>query len=100
MTVVPKRQANLRIKKYHACPVDNAMEALEISRALDAVGASYEQDRKCLHEWPGPAALKVHFLKQLELRYSRDRDWLMQRLFELHQRASMLPIPDRLRGTH
>jgi hypothetical protein len=100
MTVVLKRQASLRIKKYHACPVDNAMEALEISRALDAVDTSYEQDRQCLREWPGPAALKEHFLRQLQLRYSRDRDWLMQRLVEPHQRSSMLPVPDRLHGTH
>lgn len=92
MTIAPTRQTHFRVRRYDVDPARNVAEALEISRALDAVEASYEQDRQSLTEWPGPEALKQHFLKELACRYTRDRDWLTQRLVEIHQRTFMRPV--------
>jgi hypothetical protein len=76
--------------------------ALEIQRALAVLAdieTRFELDRESLAKWAGPEALRSRFVKMLEIRRAQERDPLVQRLAELHQRTTMLSMFDKSRPT-
>ena len=68
---------------------DIAEQIDETLAVLAIVGAGFEHDRETLLEWSGPELIKQRFLHQLEARHVRERDWLVQRLAELHKQLDM-----------
>lgn len=68
------------------CQIDDALAILA------TVEANFESHRQCLLDWSGPEAVKRRFITQLDRRQARQRDWLVQKLVELHHRKAMLPL--------
>jgi hypothetical protein len=66
--------------------------------ALSEVEACYESDRECLKGWSGPDAIRVRFIEQLDARHAEEREPLVQRLADLHQRITTASMFQRLRG--
>jgi hypothetical protein len=54
--------------------------------ALADVEARFEADRECLAGWMGPEAVRQKLTAHLEATHAREREPLVQRLAELHQR--------------
>lgn len=73
-------------------PADTDDLAPEIRRVLAALAEmeiQYQSSRESLGEWYGAEAVRKRLLDILEARYMREREPLVQRLAELHQRIAM-----------
>ncbi|MEZ0168592.1 hypothetical protein [Microvirga sp. TS319] len=71
---------------------DIARQIDDVLAILAAIEASFETNRQCLLDWAGPEVLKLRFLKQLDVRQTRQREWLVQKLVELHHCKTMVPL--------
>jgi hypothetical protein len=81
-------------------PVCGALttEMQRVLAALSEVEACYESDRECLKGWSGPDAIRERFIEQLDARHAEEREPLVQRLADLHQRITTASMFQRLRG--
>ena len=81
---------------------DRSALTAEIQRvlaALSEVEACYESDQECLKGWSGPEAIKVRLVEHLDAHHAKEREPLVQRLADLHQRITMASIIQSLRGS-
>ena len=73
-------------------------EVQRVLTALSEVEGCYESDRECLQGWSGPEAIRVRFIEQLDARYARAREPLVQRLADLHQQITTEAMLQSLRS--
>ena len=73
-------------------------EVQRVLAVLSEVEARYESDRECLKGWPGPDAIRVRFVEQLEAHHAQEREPLVQRLAELHQQITTAAMFQSLRS--
>ena len=59
---------------------------------LSDIEARFESDRESLDSWSGPEAIRKRLLDLLDARHKREREPLVQRLAELHQRMTFAQI--------
>jgi hypothetical protein len=67
--------------------------------ALADVEDRFEADRECLAGWMGPEAVRQKLTAHLDARHAREREPLVQRLAELHQRRMASTMVRRIRST-
>jgi hypothetical protein len=78
-------------------PGDLTPEMQRTLATLADVEHRFEADRECLAGWVGPEAVRQKLTTRLEASHARQREPLVQRLAELHQRQMMLTMARRIR---
>ena len=86
MLCVPASEVVVRLRGTDS---DLAPDIRNALTALEEVELRYEADRECLQGWSGSEAARARLLNLLEVRHQREREPVVQRLAELHQRSTM-----------
>jgi len=78
---------------------DLTPEMQRILVTLADVEDRFEADRECLAGWVGPEAVRRKLTASLEASHARQREPLVQRLAEIHQRQMASMMAHRIRVT-
>jgi hypothetical protein len=88
-------EARVEIDLSGLCP-----EIQTALAALSDIEARYDSDREGLNGWSGPEAARERLLNRLDVRHQREREPLVRRLAELHQRLTFAAMFRNLHRVH